>query len=372
MPSTADNAFLVTGDDEPVIRSEADRIVRRLAGENPDPFALDVFCEQDGLDVSELLRQVIFSLRTPPFLSGRKTVWLQHFGKFSSEGNASSKSADARAFRDLAELVKAGLPEDMALVIDGPKADGKKALSLAFKKHANLIVCSRPKTSDRNWQVAMAGLVEQKAKDKGIRLPAEVCQYLVGVVGTDTAAIDCELEKLVCFCGGPDQPITLAAAEEICVGQGEEISWALTDALGKRDANEALRVINVLVSQTQGDPDKAARSLLGQVANFYRYLLQMRLLFHTCKTNARSVRALLNSMSETERETLVGDGLEVAGMNPYRAQMLAEGATRYDGPDLVEAVCAMRDAYLRCITTGVPVRTLLEELVLRFTAKNRR
>jgi DNA polymerase III delta subunit len=363
MPPPAENVFLFTGDDEPVIKSEAEKRVRELAGDDPDPFALDVFREQDGLPVADLLRQVMLSLKSPPFLGGRKTVWLQHFNSFASEGTASSKTADAKAFQELSELIKGGLPGDIALVMDGPKADGKKALCKACKSNGKLVVCSKPNVRDRRWQADMAELIRARAKDKGISLPNDVCQHLVGVIGTDTAAIDSELEKLICFCGGPDQPITLAKAEEICIGQG--------DALGKRDTSESLRVVSVLLSQ-ENDAERGSRALLWQVAGFYRHLLQIRLFMMQSQVNARAVKATLDNMSNDERDALVANGIEAAGLNTWRAQLLAESAMHYSGQELVDAVCCLRDAYRRCVTSSVHVRVLLEEVILRLTGRTRR
>jgi DNA polymerase III delta subunit len=191
------------------------------------------------------------------------------------------------------------------------------------------------------------------------------------VIGTDTAAIDSELEKLICYCGGVDQPITLAAAEEICLGEGEEISWALTDALGNRDTSECLRIVSVLLSQ-ENDDGRASRGLLWQVANFYRHLLQIRLFMMQRSVNARAVKSTLDSLSNAEREELVADGLEAVGLNTWRAQLLAQSAMRYDGQELVDAVCYLRDAYRRCVTSSVHVRVILEEAILRLTAKQRR
>ena len=363
MAPPADNIFLVTGDDEPVIRNQAEKLVRKLAGDDPDPFSLDVFREQDGLAVADLLRQLMLSLKSPSFLGGRKTVWLQHFNSFGSEGAASAKTADAKAFRELAELIAAGLPSDIALLMDGPKADGKKLLVKTCKAHGTLVLCGKPNVRDRNWQAAMAELVAQQAVVKGVSLPREVCLHLVGVIGTETAAIDSELEKLICYCG--DQPITLAAAEEICVGHGEEISWALTDALGERNAAEAIRIVSVLIRQAESDPEQASRSLLSQVVNFYRQLLQIRLFMMRRKVNAHAVKSALESLSDEERAALLADGLEVAGFNSWRAQVLAKGAMHYHGQELVDAICCLRDAYRRCVTAKVSVRVLLEECILR-------
>jgi len=368
MPSPAENnVFLVTGDDEPVIRHESEKLARQLAGENPDPFALDIFREQDALATAELLRQLMHSLKSPSFLGGRKTVWLQHFNSFASEGTATGQTAEAKAFRELVEMIKQGLPGDIVLLMDGPGVDGKKALSKACKDKGQLVLCQKPNVRDRNWQAAMGELVAQRAAAKGAKLPREVCLFLAGAIGTDTAAIESEVEKLICFCG--DQPITLAAAEEICTGQGEEVYWALTDALGERDAAEALRVVNTLLSQTNTDPEYASRNLLGQVASFYRQLLQILLFMARERIGAGSVKSALDQLTEEERNTLLADGFEVAGMNSWRAQNLAKGANRYQGQELVDAVCAVRDAYRRCITANVSVRILLEETILRLASR---
>lgn len=367
MPSPADNVFLVTGDDEPVIRHESEKLARRLAGDDPDPFALDVFREQDGMPVADLLRQLMHSLKSPSFLGGRKTVWLQHFAGFASEGTATSDTADAKAFRELAGLIKQGLPEDIVLLMDGPGADGKKALSKACKTHGNLLLCQKPNVRDRNWQTNMAELVAQRGAAKGIDLPREVCLYLAGVIGTDTAAIESEVEKLICYCG--DQPVTLAAAEDICTGQGEEVYWALTDALGERDAAEALRIVNTLLGQGNTDPESTARKLLWQVAGFYRHLLQILLFMARQRIRAGTVKSTLDQLAEEERATLLGEGFEVVGMNSWRAQNLAKGAANYQGQELVDAVCAVRDAYRRCITANVSVRILLEETILRLASR---
>jgi hypothetical protein len=43
-------------------------------------------------------------------------------------------------------------------------------------------------------------------------------------------------------------------------------------------------------------------------------------------------------------------------------------AEAYSGVELIEAVRAARDAYLRCITSSVSERVVLEEIVIRTAA----
>ena len=43
------NLFLISGNDESQITAQADKIVRQYAGDNPDPFAYDVFQEGDTI-----------------------------------------------------------------------------------------------------------------------------------------------------------------------------------------------------------------------------------------------------------------------------------------------------------------------------------
>ena len=363
------NVVLVTGDDAAMIEAEVAQVIRQVAGDSPDAFSLDILRERDGLDLADLLRQVIRSVQSPPFLGGRKTVWLRGFSGFGSESaSAAPKSPEAGALRELAERIGKGIPADIALVMDGPGADADKPLARACGAKGRVVVCTRPTLRGKEWRGDMREVITRRAAQKGVRLPEEVAEFLTDAIGTDTGRIEGELEKLICYVGGPERPITRADAEQVCVGQGEELPWALTNALGRRNVAEALRVIHVMLEQSRADGE-GARLLLAQTAKYFRELLQVKVFMteRGLRTPAAVLGAVQRATAE-ERQGCLADGLAAVTGSPYRAKALATDAEAYSGPELIAAVRAARDAYLRCITSGVSERVVLEEIVIRTAA----
>lgn len=360
------NVVLVTGDDAAIIEAEVAQVIRQVAGDNPDAFSLDILRERDGLEQADLLRQVIRSLQSPPFLGLRKTVWLRGFSGFGGEStSATPKTAEAGALRELAERIARGIPADIALVMDGPGAAAEKPLASACVAKGRVIVCTRPSLRGKEWRGDMREVICRRAAQKGVRLSEGVAEFLTDAIGTDTSRVEGELEKLICYVGGTEQPITRADAEQVCVGQGEELPWALTNALGRRNLTEALRVIQVVLAQSRDD-GQGARSLLGQTAKHFRELLQVKV-FMT-EQNLRHPAALATALQRAtaeDRQSYVAAGLAALSGSPYRAKALAADAEAYSGPELIEAVRAVRDAYLRCITSSVSERIVLEDLVTR-------
>ncbi|MBT3377245.1 MAG: DNA polymerase III subunit delta [Lentisphaerae bacterium] len=359
------NVFLITGTDEATIATKAQDLVRKVAGEDADPFSLDVIREQDDTSAAETVNQAIRSALSPSFLGGVKTVWLQAFSKFSAEGTKDSKGAEATALRALSSLIAEGIPSDICLVVSGPDVDQRKALARACKKAGEIVVCEKPNLRDRNWQKRMQELIAQRAEEKGMSLPPKVCDYLVDVVGTDTARVDAELEKLICYCGGVAEPVTLEAAQEVCQGDGEVVGWALTNALGGRDLDDVLGTVDRLVRQGQ-DVERTARGLLGQAAKYFRQLLQIRVFMQECSLrDARQVQRSLEQLPGEEKSAWQDKGMEFLEFHPFRVQMMAQQALKYSGRELIAALRVFRDAFLKTVTSSAATRVVLEEALVR-------
>lgn len=363
------NVTLITGDDLATIEALAKQRITQVAGEDPDPFSLDIVRERDDLTAAETLKQLIGSVLSPPFFGGHKTVWLQSFSAFDSEGSKTSTGPIAVAFHRLAEIILGGLSEDIVLVMSGPGVDQRKALFKACKAEGEIILCPKPNVRDRQWQAKMALLLRSAAAAKGLDLTEDVSSYLVAALGTDTGRIDGELEKLVCYCGGADHPITLEAAQEVCHAEGEAISWALRDALGNRDGKEALRLVDVLLRREK-DPDGAVLGLLLQVANGFRHLLQVRVFMQAKRIrNAGQVRNAVQGLTDEERSSYLDDGLEVVSFHPFRVGTLAPQAMNYSGQELVHAIVEFRDACWKCVSSSLRKRVVLEEMIVSLVRK---
>jgi len=364
LPATS-RVILVTGDDESTIRERAEAVVRQVAGEDPDPFRLEVIAESDERDAAQALNDVLTALMSPSLLGGARTVWLKHFSGFAAEGKKRDSSGVAAGLRVLAERIEAGLPNDVTLVLDGPGVDRSKALFKACEKQGKVVLCMRPDARNaRALAEQVTELIRAAAGRKGVDLPRDVAAYLAQVVGSDTARIDPELEKLICFCGGPDAPITMAAAREVCTVELEAHGWDVSDAVARGDVPGALRAV-ALILDRERDAQSAVRGLLVQIARTLRELLMVRVLAREAGLRSpRQLYTFLKNLDPKRRSAFVEQGLDIVRSHPYRVQRLGETAVRVTDEFLIKAHEIVTGAYRRCVFSGEgSIRSVLEQAI---------
>jgi len=363
------NLYLLTGTDEAQISCEAEKLIERLAGPNLDPFVCDIIQENDTGPTLEILRTLIRSILSPPFLGNQKIVWLKHFSCFAAEGDAKAKDPVAVALRELSTLIQQGLPEYVTLVLDGPNCDGRKAFFKACSHHGDVQTFAKPDMSRGSGQAEMTAVLQRAAQAKGIQLPQSVCEYLLEVLGGDTAAIDSELEKIICYAGGLQEPITLADVQQVCVGRGEEQTWAVAEALGQRNLQKSLAVADNLVSQSK-TPEQTARSLIMSAAGFFRQSLRIRVLMQAKRLpTPNALKMYLESLPADKKSK---DRREITGMHPYRAMKLAEQARLYNPHEMIQAIRILRDALWQTTSSSTASYVALENALLQIIGWPRR
>ena len=245
---------LYWGDDE----AARSRAVDGLVGQLVDPAWASINLSRlDGNDTNQAL-QALEEARTPPFGAGARLVLLQR-SPFCSPGPA-----------ELAERLEASLtliPETCHLVLVSPgKPDARLRSTKALRKVAEEKSFLLPAIWDGEGQV---DLVQRTAAELGLRLEPAAAEALAEAIGSDSARLASELEKLALHAiapeSGPPAPITAAAVEAL-VGGRSTSSLAVGDALlagqgaeaiARADAllaaNEpALRIVAALSSQIRG------------------------------------------------------------------------------------------------------------------------
>ena len=85
------------------------------------------------------------------FLGGRKTVWLKNSAVLASEGDKGSKEALPTALRELADLIRRGLPDDIALLMNGRALIGV-GRCLKPARHRARCVFSIAPIQSRTWR----------------------------------------------------------------------------------------------------------------------------------------------------------------------------------------------------------------------------
>ena len=253
---------LLWGDDEAARTRAVEALIERLV----DPaWATINLSRLDGHDPAQAA-QALEEARTPPFGGGARLVLLQR-SPFCNQCPA-----------ELADQLEASLeliPAHCHLLLVNPaKPDGRLRTTKTLQKLAKAgagAVFERSFALPAIWDGAgQVELVAHTAEELGLRLEPDAAEALVQAIGSDSARLASELEKLSLYAAagagpGPARAITLQAVQALVGGQstsalavGECLlagkpadAIALVDAL--LEANEpALRIVASLTSQIRG------------------------------------------------------------------------------------------------------------------------
>ena len=245
---------LFWGDDE----AARNRAVEALVQEQLDPsWASLNLSRLDGNDSSQAA-QALEEARTPPFGAGARVVVLQR-SPFCSQCPA-----------ELAEGFEAALGQVAdgchLLLVSPGKPDARLRTTKALQKLVKAGAASEqsfalPAIWDGAGQVE---LVSRTARELGLQLEPAAAEALADAVGSDSARLASELEKLSLYVD-PGAPISLAAVQALVGGQSTSalaagdalLEGQPAEAIARLDAlleaNEpALRIVAALTSQIRG------------------------------------------------------------------------------------------------------------------------
>ena len=252
---------LLWGDDE----AARSRAVESLISQRTDPAWQSInLARLDGSD-SNQAAQALEEARTPPFGSGDRVVVLQR-SPFCNQCPA-----------ELAEQLESTLPliaDNCHLVlVNAGKPDARLRTTKALQK---LVKSGEAKEASFQLPAIWDGagqieLVQRTARELGLTLEHAAADALSEAIGSDSARLASELEKLALYVGAqpggqqPQPPITATAVQALISSQatnalqvGDALlagqpaeAVALVDAL--LAANEpALRIVATLCGQIRG------------------------------------------------------------------------------------------------------------------------
>ena len=245
---------LLWGDDE----AARNRAVEALVQAQVDPSWTTINLSRlDGNDAGQAA-QALEEARTPPFGAGSRMVVLQR-SPFCSQCPA-----------ELAERFEAALAQVAdgchLLLVSSGKPDARLRTTKALQKLVKAGAASEqsfalPAIWDGAGQVE---LVSRTARELGLPLEPAAAEALADAVGSDSARLASELEKLSLYVD-PGAPISMAAVQALVGGQSTSalaagdalLEGQPAEAIARLDAlleaNEpALRIVAALTSQIRG------------------------------------------------------------------------------------------------------------------------
>jgi len=233
---------LLWGDDE----AARSRAVETLVAERTDPSWQSInLARLDGNDAAQA-SQALEEARTPPFGGGDRVVVLQR-SPFCNQCPS-----------DLAEQLEAALPLIPAnchlVLVSSNKPDARLRTTKALQKlvkagEANEQSFQLPAVWDGAGQIE---LVQRTARELGLQLEPAAAEALSDAIGSDSARLASELEKLALYVGAqpgtktPQPPITAAAVEAL-VGSHATNALQLGDALLAGQPAEAVALVDALL-----------------------------------------------------------------------------------------------------------------------------
>ena len=350
--------FLISGDDDFAVKTRARKLAAELGGGAPETSETLEIVEGSEVRPEVAAGAFLDALRTPPFLTDFKVVWLRHCA-FLGELCEAAGSKKRNALSEAADFLNHPFPPGLSVLIDGPGLDQRRSYVKQLKARGAMIeVFNALKSNDRNFAGERRTSIQEWSRGVGKKIDPAAVAWLTEVLGGDSGALHQELEKVAAYAGESER-ITVEDCRAICSRTPEAVSWGFTSALVEGNAREALKLLDQLLAQ--GDDELR---VLAAVSGEFQRLLQVRLALSELgitRVSPRTFDALPPATREQHPDNLL------LSLHPYRAFKMCEGAARFDERTLARALREILRANRLLVSGGGEPRLILEQLIFRLT-----
>jgi DNA polymerase III subunit delta len=324
--------YLVTGA-EHFLRDQVTAELRAAAlGQGVAAFNEDKFTAGE-VDVDK----VIAAARTVPMMANRRFVLVRSAERW--DGASSGDDDDGKKDSPLDRLMQyvAAPVDSTCLVIVAAKVDGRRKLATVAKKQDFMVSCE-PLDSRK-----LAAWIVSGVKARGHAIDHDIADLLGEISGPDMAVLSDAIERLSLYVG-PGAPITEQAVSECVARVRTGDTWALVDAVGKKDLGVGLRLLAEVY-----DPRDRGLPLLGAIAWSIRQL-------------ARFQAALEDGKSADEAAKLAGV------YQPFRARELSSKAKTFKPYELARWLLVLAETDVALKSSRRPADAILEDMLVRMCA----
>lgn len=353
----AGDVRIISGSDEFAIKKRQRSIAVEWSGNIPpeENTEWEIIRGDDGMrSNSEILGDCAAALRTPPFLTEQKTVFLSNFSGFGELDAGETEEA----FQNLLKILQGGLPDDIRFLAGGAGLDGRKASAKALKNCPGIIIetFTMPDPKRKDTRENMRLKLEEYATAMNKRLDARAQELVLAAVGTDTAQMYSELDKLFTWQGEDNSLLTAEDLQKVISASGEAPGWELAEALRNRDMDRAFALLGQLLHQMKGRSG-AELSLLYTAAGAFEDILRTKAEMHTIGIPERFGPNYFQGITEEEKKA--HPDCSLFKIHPYRAFKLCEAARNFSPVQMSKIFSALLEANIAMVNgIGKPVVVL--------------
>jgi DNA polymerase-3 subunit delta len=360
-----ENIHAFFGNDEARVKEAALRLSQKVAPKD-DEFGLEIVNgAADNADHAvRIVGSTVEAIQTLPFFGGEKVVWLQGANFFSDNQTGKAEST-LRAVESLTELLEAGIPPEVQLIISATEVDKRRAFYKRINKLGSVETFDRVDTSKPGWEGEVMSHVAGRAEEIGLNFEGSALERFVLMVGADSRVLDSEMEKLSLYVN--DRAATEEDISQIVATSHLGVVFEIGDAIAKKNLPKAIDLIERQLRQGEN----AIGILLAAIVPRVRNLLHARDLMerHGLRASgrypafAKQIEAL--PRSETAHLPRKKDG----GISAYPIFLAAQVSNRFTSDELRSALEACLEANERLVTSGLEPHLVLNELVAKILAK---
>ena len=246
---------------------------------------------------------IVEAARTLPMMSDRRVVTVlraekmlkpKRRGKAAAEDAPDDADAETPTELDVLEAYVRDPSPQTTLVLVASDVDRTRKLYKTLQKQSTIVECwglrvARDGRLDlREVARTAEQMVKQAVGNAGQQIEPAAARLVAERAGTDIARLRGDVERLLLYTAGSPK-ITLEDARQIVSAETAQDDWAVTNAIQRRDAREALRQLALAL-----DAGGVSYQILGQLAWFVREKL--------AATDPRRVPAAIEALFRTDLE----------------------------------------------------------------------
>jgi DNA polymerase III subunit delta len=272
---TPDPIYLLIGDDE----AELSELAADLSALVPDELRAFNVDRLHASDKSLKPEAIVAAARTYSMLGDQRVVLvlraerlLNPKRKGKSDESDGEGGEEASPVDALVDYLREPNPTT-ALVFVATDANRSLKLFKALQKHATIVECwgLRGSKDARINQALLRQaarqaeqIVKQQVAKAGQQIDPAAARLLAERAGVDIGTLRGDLERLLLFAAGKPR-IDVSDVREVVSAETAQDDWAVTNAIERGDAAEALRQVSLSL-----DAGTAPEQMLGQIAWFVR------------------------------------------------------------------------------------------------------
>ena len=246
---------------------------------------------------------IVEAARTLPMMSDRRVVTVlrgekmlkpKRRGKAAVEDASDDPEAEPPTELDVLEAYVRDPSPQTTLVLLASDVDRTRKVYKTLQKQSTIVECwglrvARDGRIDlREVARTAEQMVKQAVGDGGQQIEPAAARLVADRAGTDIARLRGDVERLLLYTAGSPK-ITLDDARQVVSAETAQDDWAVTNAIQRRDAREALRQLALAL-----DAGGVSYQILGQLAWFVREKL--------VATDPRRVPAAIEALFRTDLE----------------------------------------------------------------------